>query len=359
MRASEFVLGALIVLVMFFDIFQSIVLPRPTPVALRPGGGLVWGLWYLCRVVATRLRSPNLRDLVLGTFASLAVVALLLCWVAGLIVGYGLMLDALPMEEQPAITNLGSALYFSGVSLLTLGFGDIVATGGAARALVLTEATSGLATMALAITFLFTLFGAYQRREVLVVRLSARAGAPPSGVNLLEAYARLEMLQDLSVLFEQWETWAAEVLDSHLSYPILAFFRSTHDRQSWISALGAVLDAAALVVTTVDGQPRGAATMLLKVGTHLVEDLAQYFRLQPAFVPYVERWEFDEARLRLAAVGYGLRDAEAAWAAFVKWRTDYAGALNLMCALWVTPPAQWMGDRSYVRPHRQRQLVAK
>ena len=122
-------------------------------------------------------------------------------------------------------------------------------------------------------TFLFSLFGSYQRRERRVVTLQAAAGAPPSAVALLETYALLGLVDELPDLFREWEDWAVEVLDSHIAYPLLAFFRSSHDNLSWISALGTVLDAASLVLTTIDGPPRGQAKLFKRVGTHLVEDI--------------------------------------------------------------------------------------
>ena len=122
-------------------------------------------------------------------------------------------------------------------------------------------------------TFLFSLYGSYQRREVQVVVLQASAGAPPSAVALLETYAQLGLVHRLPDLFVEWEHWAVEVLDTHVAYPLLGFFRSSHDNLSWISALGTILDAASLVLTTIDGPPRAEAKLLKRVGTHLVEDI--------------------------------------------------------------------------------------
>src|SRR5581483_8175090 len=141
----------------------------------------------------------------------------------------------------------------------------------------------------------FALFAEFQQREVLVVTLSARAGAPPSGVGLLEAYAQDAMVERLADLFADWEVWSARVLESHLSYPILGFFRSTHDNQSWVSALGAALDAATMALTTVEDVPRGPARLMRNVGLHLVEDLAQYYHVEAGMDPYVERAEFATA----------------------------------------------------------------
>ena len=351
MNIVDLVAGGAIVLVVLFDVFQTVVLPRPTPAVFRPSAGIIGLLWAMTHDLALRLRSPGRRELILGTFAPFIVVLLLVTWVVLLILGYGLVLFALHGDVHPVPENLGTALYFSGVSMVTLGFGDYVATGAAARIIVLLEAGNGLGIVALVITFLFTLFGAYQRRETLVISLSARAGAPPSGLVLLETYAKFGMVADLAHVFANWEAWSAEVLDSHLSYPLLAFFRSTHDNKSWISALGAVLDAAALILTVVEDGPRGPAYFLQSVGTHLVGDLGQHFRLDGQGDPYVEEAEFGSACERLAAAGYRLRDAATSWVAFAKLRGEYAGILNAMAKRWATPPALWVGDRSRLRPH--------
>src|SRR6185295_11809913 len=142
------------------------------------------------------------------------------------------------------------------------------------RIAVVTSAVAGLGTVALVVTFLFALYGSYQRREIQVVALEAAAGGPPSAVSLLETYAQLDLVDRLPELFRDWERWAVEVLDSHVAYPLLNFFRSSHDNLSWISALGTVLDSASLVLTTICDVPRGEAKLFKRVGTHLVEDIA-------------------------------------------------------------------------------------
>jgi len=284
----------------------------------------------------------------MGTFAPAIVVILLIAWIAGLVLGFGLQFHALRDQIHPVPGNIGTAFYFAGTSVLTIGFGDIVATSGLARLVALAAGASGLGTIALAISFLFSLYASFQRREVEVVTLDARAGAPPSGVSLLEAYARLGLLDDLPRIFVEWEKWSAEVLDSHLAYPLLAYFRSSHDNESWVSALGAVLDAATLVLTTVVDAPRGSAQMMFAIGRHTVEDLSNFFRMTVDREPGVERYEFDEARERLAAAGYRLLGPDESWVAFAKFRSQYAGQLNAMAKWWAAPPTQWIGDRSYV-----------
>ena len=197
----------------------------------------------------------------------LALMMILLCWVASLVFGYGLILHAL-RGQIPQLETFGDAFYLAGVGLLTIGFGDIVATGGPARVVLLSAGASGLAIFALVLSLTFSLYGLFTRREVLVLTLDARAGSPPSGLALLETYAQLEMLDELPRFFDAWELWAAEMLDSHLAYPLLPYFRSSHDDLSWVSSLGAVLDAATLLLTTIEsgtqcgGRPIGAAHLM-------------------------------------------------------------------------------------------------
>jgi hypothetical protein len=263
-----------------------------------------------------------------------------------------LLLDALRDQVRPQPETLDAALYFAGTALLTLGFGDFVAMGVLARMITLAAAATGLGVFAVVITLLFTLFGSFQRREVAVVVLEAGAGAPPSGVTLLETYAMAGILGDLSQVFREWQAWSAEVLDSHLAYPILAYFRSSHDNDSWISSLGAVMDAATLVLTTIEDGPKGWAKLSRAVGGHCIEDLALYFGLQVQPELGVERAEFEEARDRLARAGFRLQDADKSWASFSRMRLEYAGRINALARYWATPPAQWIGDRSPLREPR-------
>jgi hypothetical protein len=351
----EAVAGVLVVVAVLSDVFLAVVVPRRAPPIgrfTRLSGYLVPGAWRVWRGIGLRIGSSERREAFLGTFGSLVAIMLLVAWVAGLILGYGLIFDAVRAQIRPEPENIGAAIYFAGVSMLTLGFGEIVPVGGGARLVALVAAASGLGLFALVITFLFTLYGSFQRREVAVVVLEAGAGAPPSGVNLLETYALLGILDDLPRVFADWQEWAAEVLDTHLAYPILAYFRSSHDNDSWISSLGAVMDAATLVLTTIDGGPKGWAKLSRAVGGHCIEDLAQYFRLQVEPEVGLERSEFDEARQRLRQAGFALRDADESWAIFARLRSDYAGRVNALARYWATPPAQWIGDRSPLRNPR-------
>jgi hypothetical protein len=299
-----------------------------------------------------RLSSAERREAFLGLYGALIVIIMLIAWVIGLVLGYGLLLDAMRAQLKPEPETFGASLYFAGTSLLTLGFGDVVAVGGFARLVALVAAATGLGLFALCITLLFTLYGSFQRRELAVVVLEAGAGAPPSGVTLLETFALAGILNDLPGVFRDWQSWAAEVLDSHLAYPVLAYFRSSHDNDSWISSLGAVMDASTLILTTVRDGPKGWAKLSRSVGGHCLEDLVAYFGLQSDTEVGVERAEFDEARRRLERAGFALEDADQSWDNFVRLRQDYAGRVNALARYWATPPAQWIGDRSPLRHPR-------
>jgi len=346
----EGVLGLLVVGSVLLDIFYAVVVPRRAPRTTRLSSYVTRWLWRAWVWAGTRLQESGRREGFLGSYGSATVMVLLVGWLAILMVGFGLMLDSLKAQLRPEPESLTSSIYFAGEAMLTIGFGDVVAVEQPARLITLAAGATGLGVFAVVLTFLFSIYGSFQRREVAVVVLEAGAGAPPSGVTLLETYALAGIMADLPRLFEDWQAWAAEVLDSHLAYPILAYFRSSHDNDSWISALGAVMDAATLVLTTLDGGPKGWAKLTQTVGGHCLEDMAQYFRLpDPRDDPFVDRSEFDEACRRLAAAGLALRPTDEAWARFSHLRSTYAGRVNALAAYFASPPAQWIGDRSPLR----------
>lgn len=331
-----------------FDVFQSIVVPRMTARTLRLSPLLVRNLWRLWRRAGQGAVGSEKSEDFLGAFAPVALVVMIAAWVVTLIFGYGLMLYALRLQIRPTPDDLGTAFYLAGTSLLTLGFGDLVATGGLARLVLLLAAASGLAVVALGISFMFTLQASFQRREVVVLTLDSRAGTPPSGVTMLETFAKFGIMDELATTFMTCEVWSAEILESHRAFPLLPFFRSSHDSESWVGALGAVLDAATLVLTVLEDGPKGAAHMMYGLGSHTVLDIAHFFNLPHGKEVDVERAEFDEARRRLTKAGFKLQAAEASWLEFQKLRLVYASPLNAMARYLAIPPAQWIGDRSSI-----------
>jgi len=346
--------GTLLLLVTFYDLFQSVVLPRPAVRTFRLGRIVVNPLWRIWRWVALRSTAVDRSEARLAAFGPIALIILFLIWAFALITGYALIIYGLRTEFRPELADFADSFYVSASTLVPLAYGDFVPEVGFARALIIFESANGVAFAALAITLLFELYGSFRSREEAVVALDALAGAPASAVQLLETAAAHNMDGKLRETFEEWRKWAAMVLESHLAYPLLIYFRSSHDNEAWINSFGAVMDAATLILSSVDNdESSGSAKLMFTVGNHMVEDLAWLLRFPPDTSPIIEREEYVAAIARLKAAGYRAMDGEEHWQKFAKYRGNYATVLNRIASTLSAPPAPWVGDRSYL-PHRQR-----
>lgn len=329
------------------------IVPRAVTNTLRISRYLFRFLWAVWPGIAYRLyaRDDDRREDFLAVFAPFALVSLLLVWVAVLLFGYALVFYGLRGGLRPAGATFADAVYYAGSSLFTLGYGDITAHSMPARALSLAAGASGLGVVALVVTFLFSVFGEFQQRERFVVSLGARSGMPPSGTGLLAVHCSNGITGDLAGVFASGQTWAAGVMESHLAYPALVYFRSSHDYESWIGALGTLLDAAVLVLTTLDGVPRGQARIMYDIGVHLTHDFTRYFNLPAQADVGIVRSEFEDACARLAAAGFTIEDRQSAWERFCELRSVYAGSLNALARWLEIPPIEWVGDRSMLSHH--------
>jgi hypothetical protein len=348
--------GITVVVATLGDIFQVVVVPRSTGRRFRISF-FVWRFaWQIWPALAWRIfpEDSDRREEFLAVFAPMMLILLLGLWVGLLIVGFALLLWGLRAGVTPAHASFGSLFYFAGASLLTIGFGDVVGRSAAPRLVSLLAGLAGLSLLSITTAFLFAIFGSFQRRETFVVTVAARAGTPPSGVNLLAIAGYSVTRDDLPGLMIEAQRWTAQVMESHLAYPVLAFFRSSHDDQSWIGTLGTLLDAATLLMTTVDDPKQGQARIMYNVGRHATHDLAGYFSAGTADESVgIERLEFDHACDRLVAAGYALLDREEAWSRFASLRATYASHLNVLARLFQIPPIAWIGDRSTIKlsPH--------
>jgi Ion channel len=349
---GEILGGIAILLVVFYDIFQSVVLPRPSINKLATVRYLIRGLYLIWRSVGNRMSSIPRREGWLATYGPIGVLTIFVFWAVVLVLGYGMIIDGVRDEMRPVPQSFGTSLYFSASTLVPLSYGDFVPEGVPARLVTIAESATGVILAALAITLLFSLYQSFQRREELVVTLDAFAGAPPSGVQMLETASTHGMPEELIRTFDDWRQWAAAVLESHLAYPMLVFFRSSHDNEAWLNSFGAVMDAAVLVMSTVEDKSEGPAKLLYRVGNHLVEDLSWYFRrwTPRSDSPVIERFEFDQAWERLKKAGYRCKPADEAWTNFARFRSTYASPINGLARALVIIPAEWIGDRTYL-PH--------
>lgn len=354
--AFSIAIGIVVVASTLNDVFQVVVMPRATGRRFRISFYFWRTMWYVWPKLAWRVYAADddRREDFLALFAPLMLVSMLALWVALLIFGFALVLWGMRSGVAPPLGTFGTALYFAGTSLLTIGFGDVVGRAGAPRLVSLLAGLAGLSFLSIMTAFLFASFGSFQQRERFVVTVAARTGTPPSGVNLLAIAGYSLTLEDLPQLMIEAQGWAAGVMESHLAYPMLAYFRSSHDDQSWIGTLGTLLDAATVLITTVDGVPDGQARIFYNVGRHATIDLSRYFRVDTSAASVgIERQEFEHACERLVAAGYKLYDRDESWRRFAGMRSSYAPQLTAMAVFFQIPPLQWIGDRSAitVSPH--------
>ncbi len=343
-------LGASLVAGTLADVFQSVVVPRSVGSRYRPSALISRNGWRWWRAGALRIADAEQREDTLAMFAPFLLTTQLVTWVTLLIVGYGLLFWALRAGLSPH-PSLGGCIYFAGATLTTIGYGDIVPVWALDRFIAIFAAASGLGVVAVVTTFLFQTFAAFQKREAFVVTISERTGAPPSGLEFVLRHAKLELVDDIGLILRESQQWISEVLETHLAYPVLTYFRSSHDDESWVGTLGALLDAATLLITTAELDHRGQAALTLKAGTHLVRDFSSFFRLPEGDAVGVEYAEFAQAYRSMRELGIPLRPLEDAWPDFSAKRATYAVPLDAMARWWRIPPARWIGDRSRVRLH--------
>ena len=341
-RGLVLLCGLAAVVATFWSAMRTFVVPREVHDRLSRSVFLLMGRGF--NLVVIRLKTYEARDRVLAAYAPLSLLLLPLAWTTIVISGYAGVYWALGADTwRTAVTDSGS-------SMLTLGFS--VPRGFPSTIFVFSEAALGLLLVALLIAYLPTIYGAFSRREVAVTMLEVRAGSPPSAIELLLRYSRLKRFDKLTDLWETWETWFAEVEESHTSFLALTFFRSPQPEHSWVTAAGAVLDAASLRIAVLDFPPDPQANLCIRAGYISLNRLASNFGIPLAAVAApddpisVGRDEFDEACTRFEVAGVPLiRDRDAAWRAFAGWRVNYDTALLALAALTLAPEAPWSGDR--------------
>jgi hypothetical protein len=348
MRWFALATGIVVLVWTLLDVFRTLVMPRAARGRIRLSRILFNTMWRPWRWIGLRRRTVQSRERFLAAAAPFFFFALLVGWVFLALLGYARILWS-PGFVHGMGSGDGSfadAMYSSGTSLFTLGFGSGVATGWT-RAIAVLAGATGLGLFAVVIAYLPVLYQAFNRREVGVLMLDARAGSPPSGPELLHRMGSDGARSSLPELFAEWERWVADVLETHMSYPLLALFRSPHDDTSWITALGSVLDAATLIITSVDDAPDERAKLLYGTGVHAVEDLFYYLRLTERET-VIQRDEFEHVLNDMKDDGFSIRPADDAFNRFTEKRAKYAPRLEAMVVLLAAPPGQWIGDRSFL-----------
>jgi Ion channel len=303
-----FAAGAAIVLIVLWDAFESIILPRRVTRRFRLTRLFYKTTWRAWKFAASVFPNRKTRETLLGFFGPISLLVLVAVWAVGLLLGFGLMQYGAGSAVNIAgmQPSFWTDIYLSGTTFFTLGLGDVVPRSGLARSLVAAEAGFGFGFLAAVIGYLPFIFGSFSKREVNISLLDSRAGTPPTAGELLRRHSYTYGQEALHDLLKEWELWSAELMESHLSYPVLAFFRSQHDNQSWIASLTAVLDTCALIMTGIEGACERQAELTFAIARHAVVDLSQVFMTPPQHPPQERLTSPDLLRIREKLAQHGM-----------------------------------------------------
>ena len=344
-------LGLVIVLSTLMSVVTSLVLPRLGSSRIQNYAGR--GMIKLFSRISHRFETYEARDRFLALQAPLYLIVILGIWLGALLVGFALLLW--PFMRSGGLIH---AITVSGSSLFTLGFAS--EAGAAPRFLVFCAAAAGLTIVALQIAYLPVLYGAFNRREVLVTMLDSRAGSPAWGPELLARSELVDNVHNLASLYQRWEEWAADVAETHASYPVLLWFRSPHPYRSWVIGLLAVLDAAAMQLATQPLLAPSEARAFLRMGYMCLRDLATVVGLtfdpdpKPNDPIQLTEDNYQDAIHHLEHVGWTMqRGAAESWVHFRGWRVNYEALAYGMADAVKAPPALWAGPRRNLPPRLQ------
>ena len=334
MRVVVAIVGCAVIFIILWDAFEAIILPRRVSRRITILRLVLTGSWALLSKLARAMRPGKHRERYLGFFGPLSLLLLLCVWGIGLVVGFAMIHWGIGSRIYMAsgVPSFRTDVYFSGTTFFTLGLGDMVPRTPLARAVTVIEAGTGFGFLAIVIGYLPVIYSSFSRREINISLLDARAGSPPSATELLIRHGRDQSMQQLTELLREWEHWSAELLESHLSYPVLAFFRSQHENQSWLAGLTTILDVSTLLIVGIKDAPSWQAKLTFAMSRHALVDLAQVFNTPPV-APDPDRLPpFDLVRLRksLAAAGLVLRDGEEAERKLLELRRMYEPYVNAM-----------------------------
>jgi hypothetical protein len=333
--------GLVLIIVVFQDVFEVLLLPRRVRRRWRLAGVFFAATWALWRWIAGLFR-PAARASFLSIYGPLAIVALYAVWASSLIAGFGLCQWGLN-RRLGAPTSLLSDLYLSGSTFFTLGFGDVTPQTGAAKVVAIVEAGSGFGLIAAVIGYLPVLYQLFSRREAQVIQLDGRAGSPPSAAFLLAGHGADHAMAEFNAYLRVWEIWGAELLESHLSYPMLVFYRSQHDNQSWLGALSTIMDACTLVLSGLHGERTFQARMTFAMGRMVIIEMTRILRLQP-IAPRLDRLPpglFAELATGLAAAGLAL-EGPAVEARLAALRITYEPLIEALSRFLLLPVPAWL-----------------
>ena len=345
MNTVVIALGLAIVFVAILDALNTLLANRPRPGRWWPTTIFYNTAWMLWRALSRKFSNERKRESFLSVFGPLSLLGLLTMWIFIEIIGWGCLWFGL-RSHLAGVRSFGDSSYFSAVVFFTVGFGDILPKDGGARIFVLFEAFTGVGTTALVIGYLPTLYGAYSQRETLLLTLDDFTGEQIRPLGLIDSLLEgsqgdIHSFHDLDAFFHEWERWCAHVLESHTSFPMLTLWRSQHEGQSWITALGVVTDAAMAVSIGCVGAQKSAAARCFRRGVKTTIVLSARFGLPLDDSKHMTRDEFDWAYDRLSSTGLVIRDREELWPDFQALRSTYQLQLEALIDFLVAPRGFW------------------
>ncbi|HEY6838579.1 MAG TPA: potassium channel family protein [Geobacteraceae bacterium] len=317
--------GVALIVVVLWEAFETIVLPRRVTRRIRLTRIFYRATWRLWLWFVRTTVPGRSKETWLSFYGPLSLLFLLSLWAAGLMVGFALLFWVSEAVGPAREAGFFTALYLSGTTFFTLGLGDVTPHTLAGRIFTVLETGMGFAFLALVIGYLPALNQSFSRREVSISLLDARAGSPPTAAEMLRRHGHDHGLDALRNLLHEWELWSAEFLESHLSYPVLAYFRSQHDNQSWLAALTSILDTCALIMVGLEGACERQAELTFAMARHAVADLSLVF-LTPPHDPQHNRLPakaLEELRAYLGEAGLKLRSGEEADEKLARLRRMY------------------------------------
>jgi hypothetical protein len=343
--------GLFILLATLWEAFETIILPRRVtrPVRLvRIFYRVTWKFWA---AVNRLFRSNKLREAHLSYYGPLSLLGLFATWAFLLILAFSMLhWSAGSAINAPGETpTFRTDFYLSGTTFFTLGLGDVTPRTTLAKAITVTEGGMGFGFLGLMISYLPTLYGAFSQRELHISLLDARAGSPPTAAELLRRHAQFGNNEVLTPYLRDWEIWAAQLMESHLSYPVLCYFRSQHDNQSWLAAFTAVLDVSALLIAYGEGAAKWQSQLTFAIARHAVADLAEVLRVPPSR-PVQDRLppkEVEQVRNLLVECQASSKCGEAGDKKLIELREMYEPYLNGLSLRLLMPLPSWgVGRRS-------------
>src|SRR6266699_3450759 len=326
------IVGIVLIFLVIQDSFESIILPRRVSRRFRLSRLFYTSTWMLWSSIGRKMRPGNRREFYLSYYGPASLIFMLVVWALVLVLSFALIEWGLssPLNVPEKDVTFGTYLYMSGTTFITLGLGDVTPMSGLARFLVFAEAALGFGLLALIIGYIPVIYQSFSRREINISLLDARAGSPSSANELLRMSYRDRKIDELVQFMREWERWCAELLESHLSYPVLTYYRSQHERQSWLAALTTILDTCALLIVGFEDISAPTIRYTFAISRHAAVDLAQVYGTPP-MNPKLSRLSHDDfARMRdsLAEVGLVLHHQEDAEQRLYDIRRAYEPFVN-------------------------------